>query len=159
MYNDVQIVAIEDPNEALVSCLKDCLSNAFVMSLKAHGHHWNVTGECFNHFHDFFGHIYEDVNSSIDPLAENIRKRDAMTPYFLSDFATMTSMEDVEVGGNAMAMCKDLLTANDIMLDSLNDCFATASAANDQGIADFISGRLDMHMKWRWQLRATLGIS
>lgn len=159
MQDQVQIIAIGDPNEALVSCLKDCLANAFVMALKAHGHHWNVTGECFNHFHDFFGHIYDDVDSSIDPLAENIRKRDAMTPFFLSDFAALTSMEDIEVGGNAMAMCKDLLTANDVMMQSLNECFECAVGANDQGIANFIASRLEMHAKWRWQLRSTLGIS
>jgi starvation-inducible DNA-binding protein len=148
-----------DTNQNLVACLKDTLANAFVMSLKAHGHHWNVTGEDFHEFHDFFGGIYEDVDGSVDPLAENIRKRDAMTPFFLSDFAALTSIEDIEVGGNAMAMCKDLLMANDVMIQSLNECFESATMANDQGIANFIGGRLEMHAKWRWQLRSTLGIS
>lgn len=159
MNEVVEMVQMGDPNEALVACLKDSLANAFVMSLKAHGHHWNVTGEDFHEFHAFFGAIYDDVDSSVDPLAENIRKRDAMTPFFLRDFAMMTSIEDVEVGGNAMAMCKDLLVANDVMMQSLNECFEAAVGANDQGIANFIAGRLEMHAKWRWQLRSTLGIS
>ena len=146
-------------DQNLVECLKDTLANAFVMSLKANGHHWNVMGADFSQFHDFFGEIYEDVKSSVDPLAENIRKRGAMAPSFLSDFAALTSIEDIEVGGNAMAMCKDLLMANDVMIQSLNECFESATVANDQGIANFIGGRLEMHAKWRWQLRSTLGIS
>ena len=139
-------------NSSVAECLAECLGNAVVLAFKAQGHHWNVMGEDFTQFHDFFGKIYDDVYGSVDPLAENMRKLGALSPHRLTDFLALTSMDESECGCDAMKMCADLLMANDVMLDSLNDCFAAASAANQQGIADFIAGRLDMHQKWKWQL-------
>jgi len=52
-------------------------------------------------------------------------------------------------------MAKALLTANESVIKTLNDVFKKATKADQQGIADFISGRIDMHQKWAWQLRAS----
>lgn len=137
-------------------CLADSLSNAVVMYYRAKGHHWNVVGNDFSQFHAFFEELGNDIESSIDPLAENMRKLGAFSPYRLSEFAKLSSIEDTMVGTNAMSMCKDLYDANDVMLASLNDCFAAANDANEQGVANFIAERIDMHQKWRWQLNAFL---
>jgi starvation-inducible DNA-binding protein len=137
-------------------CLADCLSNAVVIYYRAKGHHWNVVGNDFSQFHAFFEEIAEDVESSIDPLAENMRKLGAFSPYRLSEFAKLSSIQDTMVGTNAMSMCKDLYDSNDVMLTSLDQCFVAATEANEQGVADFIAGRIDMHKKWRWQLNAFL---
>lgn len=141
---------------AVAECLADTLGNAVVLYFKAHGHHWNVKGKHFSQFHDFFAMIAGDVYSSFDGIAENIQKLDVgmNAPYRLVEFARLTSMEDMEVGNNAAAMLADLFAANTMMLHSLNDCFATATAANCQAIADFIAGRLSMHEKWDWQLKS-----
>jgi DNA-binding ferritin-like protein len=48
-----------------------------------------------------------------------------------------------------------LLTANDSLLVSLKDTFEEAMKADEQGIANFLSERIDMHQKWAWQLRAS----
>jgi starvation-inducible DNA-binding protein len=145
---------VGDP--AVAECLADSLGNAVVMSFKAQGHHWNVMGPDFSQFHKFFGKIYEDVYGSIDPLAENLRMLGALAPFRLAEFAALSSVEDMDCGCDAMMMCNDLYAANEVMLNSLNDCFAAATAANQQGIADFIAVRIDMHQKWAWQLRAHL---
>jgi starvation-inducible DNA-binding protein len=59
---------------ALTDSLKTVLSDAVTMYFTAHGFHWNVEGQDFSQYHDLFADIYEDVYSSIDPLAEDIRK-------------------------------------------------------------------------------------
>lgn len=141
---------------AVAECLADSLGNAVVMSFKAHGHHWNVMGPDFTQFHDFFGKIYDDVTDSIDPMAENMRKLGAMAPFRLAEFAALSSIEEIDCGCDAMSMCKDLYMANEVMISSLNDCFAAATAANEQAIANFMAERLNMHQKWAWQLRAHL---
>jgi starvation-inducible DNA-binding protein len=146
--------SVEKPE--LVQALANSLSNAVVLYFKAHGHHWNVVGSDFSQFHDFFQEIYEDIYSSLDPLAEDIRKLGAVAPYRLVQFARMADIQDTEVGQNAMGMCKDLYDSNEIMLRSLNNTFAVTNAANEQGIANFLSERIDMHQKWRWQLNAFL---
>jgi starvation-inducible DNA-binding protein len=147
-------MAIENPQ--LVEALKKLLGNEVVMYFKAHGHHWNVVGSDFSQFHDFFAEIYEDIYSAIDPTAEDIRKLGSPSPYRLVEFARSSDIQDAQVGQNAMAMCKDLYDANDTMLASLNMTFDIANQSNEQGIANFLSERIDMHKKWRWQLNAFL---
>lgn len=149
-----QDFSIEKPEVA--NALAENLGNAVVLYFKAHGHHWNVVGNDFSQFHDFFEEIYEDIYSSFDPLAENMRKLNAFAPYKLVEFAQLASVKDANVGTNAMSMCKDLYDSNEIMIRSLDNCFAIANEVNEQGIADFIAGRIDMHKKWRWQLNAFL---
>jgi starvation-inducible DNA-binding protein len=147
-------MAIENPQ--LVEALKKLLGNEVVMYFKAQGHHWNVVGSDFAQFHDFFAEIYEDIYSAIDPTAEEILKLGSPSPYRLVEFARSADIQDAQVGQNAMAMCKDLYDANDILLASLNMTFDIADASNEQGLIDFIGGRIDMHKKWRWQLNAFL---
>jgi starvation-inducible DNA-binding protein len=145
---------VEKPE--VVECLADTLGNAVHLYFKAHGHHWNVTGRDFSQFHDFFEEIYTDVYSSFDHLAENMRKLGAMAPFRLEDFANLSQMDDMDCGSDAMMMVQDLYAANNIMIMSLDNCFAVATSSNEQGVADFIGGRIDEHKKWRWQLAAYL---
>ena len=145
---------VEKPE--LVECLADTLGNAVHLYYKAQGHHWNVTGRDFAQFHDFFSEIYEDVYTMIDPTAENMRKLGAMAPYRLEDFANLSQMDDMDCGADAMMMVQDLYAANNIMIMTLDNCFAVASSVNEQGVADFIAARIDAHKMWRWQLAAFL---
>jgi starvation-inducible DNA-binding protein len=124
------------------------------MSTKAQGHHWNVVGPDFVQFHDFFAEIYTDVYGSIDPLAENMRKLGVNAPYRLGEFASMTTIADAEVGGSSQAMVSDLYVANDEAIACLYTTFSLASASNQQGVVDFIASRIDVHEKWRWQLKS-----
>ena len=145
---------IEKPE--VVECLAETLGNAVVLYFKAHGHHWNVTGRDFSQFHDFFGEISSDVYGSLDDIAENMRKLNATAPFRLEEFANLSTMADMDVATDAILMVQDLNAANNIMIASLDSCFATASQFNEQGIADFIAGRIDMHKKWKWQLSSYL---
>jgi starvation-inducible DNA-binding protein len=157
MHNqDINPIGYGTGDQAVAECLADSMGNAVVLYFKAHGHHWNVMGPDFSQFHEFFSNIYEDVYSSIDPLAENMRKLGAMAPFRLTEFMALSSTEDANCGCSALMMCADLRAANEVMLASLNDCFAAANAANQQGIANFIAERIDMHQKWAWQLNAHL---
>lgn len=144
---------VEKPE--LVNALAVGLSNAVVLSHKVQGAHWNVMGPDFPEFHDFFGEIYEDIDGSIDPFAENIRKLGAVSPYRLVEFARMSNIEDTDVGYMCLDLAKDILIYNAVMLNDLKKAFDIANQANEQGIANFIAERIDMHAKWDWQLKAT----
>ena len=135
--------------------LKTLLSNVVTMSFVSQGYHWNVEGPDFSQYHAIFREIYEDVYSSIDPIAENLRKLDEYAPFTLSKFIDLRTVESVEVKPDPKAMAKALLKVNDGVIESINKAFESATKANEQGIADFLSGRDDMHKKWRWQLKAS----
>ena len=112
-------------------------------------------GPDFPEFHEFFSEIYEDIDGSIDPFAENIRKLGAVSPYRLFEFARMSNIEDTDVGYRELDLAKDILIYNAVMLNDLKKAFDIANQANEQGIANFIAERIDMHAKWDWQLKAT----
>lgn len=139
----------------LVNVLAIALSDAIVFSLKVQGAHWNVMGPDFAQYHEFFQEIYEDSYSAVDPLAENMRKLGATAPSKLVEFARLTNVEDTEVGCMCIELAKDIQVANSVVLEHLKKTFKVADMFDEQGIADFIAGRIDMHHKWDWQLKAT----
>lgn len=140
----------------LVQCLKVLVSDVVTMYFTAHGYHWNVEGPDFSQYHDLFSDIYEDVYSSIDPIAENIRKLDDYAPFTLSKFISLRTVENKEVPTNPKAMAKALLDMNAKLITSINKAFKCAVSCDEQGIANFLSERDDMHKKWAWQLKASV---
>ena len=145
---------VPDLNEELTELLADVVSFYF----RAHGAHWNVRGADFSEYHKLFLKIYEDVYESIDPIAENLRKLGSLAPFTLGSFLALRSIEDASTTlQDPIALANDLLTANDIILDELSDAFDCATAYNQQGVANFLAGRIDQHQFWKWQLTASLG--
>jgi starvation-inducible DNA-binding protein len=145
---------------ALAQSLAKLLASTVVLKFTAHGFHWNVKGKDFPQFHDFFGEIYEDLESSIDPTAENILKLGYDAPYMLSDFLELSCIEPCEriSDGDHHKMLQRLHADNHKLFKEANEAFKIANDCNEQGIADFLAGRIDMLGKWQWQLRATLNI-
>lgn len=149
---------MNQPHAKLGKKLAHLLADVTALGFLAQGYHWNVKGINFHQFHDFFAEIYADVDSAIDPLAENIRKLGFDSPYLLSDFSEMSCIQEERQLGDALLMVESLARTNKIVHSCYVEAFTLASACNEQGIADFLAGRIDMHQKWQWQLESTLGI-
>lgn len=146
-----------DTPEDVAHHLMVCLANATIMYHRVHGFHWNVTGPDFPEWHDKFAEIYEDIYSSLDPLAENIRKLRKVAPFCLVDLQEKATISDEQVADfDARTLVQDLFRSNVAMLACLDAAFMAASHANQQGIANFLAERIDMHQKWDWQLLASL---
>lgn len=140
------------PDVPLADALAYTMIEVLEMYARAHESHWNVTGPDFAEYHDLFGDIYSDVYGSIDPIAENIRKLGSLAPSIQVPQADARNTE----AGVLAAM---LLEENDEVLMCLRATFDIATAAGQQGIANFLAERQDMHQKWAWQLRSSLGIA
>lgn len=143
---------------SLSGCLHETIADAFTMYFMAHSYHWNVTGVEFSQFHAFFAEIYEDVYGSIDPLAENLRKLGEKAPLNLLQICQTTSIAPTTPKCDPISMTSELFSANEEVIRSLYSAFECANGDNQQGIADFLAGRIDSHEKWRWQLGTTIGI-
>lgn len=138
---------------SLVNELKVLLADVVNLSFKAWGYHWNVEGDDFPQFHRFFGEIHDDIDGSIDPIAENIRKIGDYAPFRMARFVEMTGISEMNVMPEEVNMSQDLYVANQTVIARLYSAFNAATAENKQGVADFLAGRIDMHEKWDWQLR------
>jgi starvation-inducible DNA-binding protein len=142
----------------LVEKLSHLLSDVVTMKAIAHGYHWNVKGIEFTQMHELFQEIFEDLDGSVDTLGEDIRKLGYDSPYFLTDFVEMTCLGDVpRLSGDAVQMLESLLNLNNSVNACVLSAFEVANACNEQGIANFLAERDDMHKKWGWYLRSSLG--
>jgi starvation-inducible DNA-binding protein len=140
----------------LVNALATVLADSVALSYKLQGAHWNVIGADFHQNHEFFAMIYADVDGSIDPTAENIRKLGAPAPSNLSDFGRLTNIAESMPGSSFQELLKDCYEALEIAIVGVNLAFDIANSSREQGIADFLAGRDDMLKKWRWQMLSSL---
>lgn len=135
--------------------LKVVLANTFAMYLKSHMYHWNVTGIHFPHLHGFFESIYSELWGAVDGIAEHIRAIDAYAPGSFKRFSDLATIEDELAIPTAMEMVTRLKTDNEKVIESLRSAYLEAEAQKQEGLANFLQDRLDIHAKHGWMLKAT----
>jgi starvation-inducible DNA-binding protein len=140
----------------LADDLKTLLATQYAFVIKAQFFHWNVEGSDFSQLHKFFGKIYEEVNGAIDPTAEYIRVLEEYAPGSFERFQELSLITGQIKVPRARLMLQELLADNQVVIDLLNQCFGSAEQENQQGIADFIAGRIDAQGKHGWMLKAFL---
>jgi starvation-inducible DNA-binding protein len=140
--------------ETLIELMKKVLADSYSFTVKAQNYHWNVEGPNFVQYHDFFKKLYDEVYSSIDTTAEEIRALGSYTPGSFSRFQELSDIED-ETGFPIPAeMFRKLISDNQIILETLNTAFSLADNFNEQGLADHIAGRIAAHKKHDWMLKS-----
>jgi len=140
----------------LATQLQELLADVALFYHTVHEFHWNVTGPNFYEYHKLFDEIVSDVYDSIDPIAENIRKLGGKTKYKMSQLVQLAELTEVAgQSSDAKTLTNELVELNSKLIITLMKTFDTANKANQQGIANFIAERIDMHQKWDWFLRAS----
>ena len=142
--------------EQLIEAMKQALANTFVLYFQAHSAHWNVEGQDFKQYHDFYSDLYTELHVAIDDLAEHMRALDVMAPKSLSEMLMNASIDPRFISTNPRDLTQDLKTGNDVCLVSLMLAFKAAEAAGEVGVADFLTQRIDTHQKHGWMLRSSL---
>lgn len=135
--------------------LNQVLSDTYLMYFKAHSYHWNVEGSNFPQYHEFFGNLYEELFAAIDVIAEQIRALNEYAPVSLAKILADASFDEDTSVQTPEQMFKNLSAANDRVLVSLMKAFQKAEAETEIGLSDFLQGRIDVHNKHGWMLRAT----
>ena len=136
--------------------IKQLLADTVALKFKAHGYHWNVEGDDFSQFHDFFSDIYEDYESAVDTLAEWLRKLGYTAPSDLLSFYNTTTVTESIDSTYGCDMAADLLMSNDAVMVKLMNAVDDATAVKQHALANFFAERMDMHQRWHWMLSATI---
>ena len=137
--------------------LKVVQANSFTFYLKTHYFHWNVEGDNFPQYHEFFENLYNEVWLAVDAIAEHIRTLDEYAPGSYKRFQELATIDTIETIPDARAMIKALSSDNDKVMDSI--VAAMQEAGKDpkhKGIENFMQDRLDIHNKHGWMIRSTL---
>lgn len=135
--------------------LNQVLSDTYLMYFKAHSYHWNIEGPNFPQYHEFFGNLYEELFAAVDVIAEQIRALNVYAPISLAKIISDASLSEDTTTQTSEQMFANLSTANDRVLVSLMKAFQKAEAESEIGLSDFLQGRIDVHNKHGWMLRAT----
>lgn len=145
-------------NSTIVSQLQALLADNIALKFKAHGYHWNVEGDDFKQFHDFFGDIYENYDAATDIYAEWIRVFQAYAPYRLVDFFDASSVGEPSIVGDPQPMLADLYTSIEKHIEDLVVASKLANSLNEFGLANFFAERQTISQKFCWQIRASIEV-
>ena len=142
--------------DELAKAMKIAFSTEFSFYLKSHFYHWNVEGPDFDQYHNLFGKIYEEIYSSIDPFAENIRKLGTYTPGSFTRFSMLSQIDDELTVPPALDMINDLLNDSEKCIKIFKMVYDLSEREEEYGLSNFLAERIDAHKKHSWMLRATL---
>lgn len=141
--------------EELKQAMKVVLANSFAFYLKAQFYHWNVRGANFPQYHQFLGTLYEEVQSAVDVIAEQIRALDELAPGSFSRFSQLTTIEDAVSSPPSQIMFQTLLSDNQRVVDSLTNAYNLAEKYKQIGTSNFLQSRIDVHKKHHWMIKST----
>ncbi len=153
-------IGIKKENLGEVShILSKVLADEFLLYTKTRNAHWNVEGIDFSAKHIFFESQYEQLDETMDSVAERIRTLGEYAPGTLTQFLKLTHLtEESREKNNSAGFIKELLTDHESIIVYLRENINRfANEFYDFGTSDFITGLMETHEKMAWMLRAHLG--
>jgi starvation-inducible DNA-binding protein len=140
----------------LAENLKVLLASTQSFAIKSQNFHWNIEGSDFPQYHEFFNTLYEDVNATIDPIAEYIRILGSYTPGSLTRYAELSIIQDQIKIPRAQLMFAESLKDCEMMSELVVAMFDEATNERQQGIANYMAELQDLYGKKAWFIRSTL---
>ena len=134
--------------------LKTLLNLVANFYMQLHQAHWNITGKEFVQNHEFFGDLYDDVYSSIDDIAENIRKLDSFVEYSPKSIDAGSILVDLPVTGDFKTILSVIINNNQFVINSLRSSLESAREDKLYDIENYLADRINMHNKHAWMLKA-----
>jgi starvation-inducible DNA-binding protein len=140
----------------LSDSLKILLASTQSFAIKSQNFHWNIEGSNFPQYHQFYDTLYQDVNETIDKIAEYIRILGHYTPGSLQRYGELTVIQDQTKIPRAELMFFETLQDIDKMNQLVVEMFDQATEERQQGIANFMAELQDLYGKKAWFIRSIL---
>jgi starvation-inducible DNA-binding protein len=153
---EVNIGISEEHREKIAKGLSKVLADSYLLYLKTHNYHWNVTGELFHQLHEQFEGQYTELAEAIDEIAERIRAIGFRAPGTFKEFNELTSIQEDTDQPKALEMVKRLAKANEQVIRTAREALKPANEAEDEATIDLLTERLTVHSKTAWILRSHL---
>jgi starvation-inducible DNA-binding protein len=151
-------IGLTDSQRAGVAALlRQTLADEYILYTKTRKYHWNVEGMHFHDLHKMFEAQYDDIDETIDEVAERIRALGIVSPGSFAEFLKVARIAE-DAGGqiDARAMISNLLADHESLIRSLRQDLQKSADLGDAGNSDFLTGLLESHEKTAWMLRSLL---
>jgi len=140
--------------QRVAGALSNVLADTFILYLKTHNFHWNVTGPMFPMLHSMFEEQYNELWLAVDAIAERIRSLGVIAPGTYGEFTRLTYLQESPVARNATEMIAELLRDHETAARTARSALAIARTAVDAPTEDLLTQRLAAHEKTAWMLRS-----
>jgi starvation-inducible DNA-binding protein len=146
----------EKDRASIAESLSRMLADSYILYLKTHNFHWNVTGPMFQALHNLFMVQYTEQWNALDLIAERIRALGHPAPGSYKRYVELSSIEEENGVPSATDMIRQLVAGQEAVARTARAAFKVADAADDQPTADLLTQRMEVHEKNAWMLRVLL---
>lgn len=143
--------------ERITAGLARLLADSYLLLVKTHGFHWNVTGPQFTSLHAMFMTQYTELQTAVDEIAERIRALGVVAPGSYAQFAQLASIPEEPGAPSADVMVRQLVGDHEALARAIRDLLPIAAEGKDEASVDLLVGRLGLHEKTAWMLRSLVG--
>ena len=150
---------ITDANtQAVANELAKLLADEYVLYTKTRNAHWNIEGIDFFEKHTFFETQFDQLNETIDNVAERIRSVGHYAYATLKSFLELTHLTEVNRENNdSNGFLNELLIDHEsIIIHCRENIHRFANEYHDTGTSDFITQLMEKHEKMAWLIRSQL---
>ena len=140
----------------MVESLSKVLADAYMLYLKTHNFHWNVTGPLFSSLHVMFEEQYTEQWNALDEIAERIRALGHFAPATYKRYAELSNITEEPEVLSSKEMIRQLVDGNEILIRTLRAGVKVADELDDYPTADMLTTRMEVHEKNAWMLRSFL---
>lgn len=153
---NINIGITDEQRSEISKALGHLLADSYMLYLKTHNYHWNVTGMNFQSLHAMFEEQYTELAQAIDDIAEQIRSLGHFAPGSFKEFSKMTTVTEEEGLPDDRTMVKKLQEANEAVIRTARKALPACEEAGDEASLDLVTERIRTHSKVAWMLRSHL---
>ncbi len=147
---------MSDKNHQVVKTLSVLLADSYLLMLKTHNYHWNVTGPHFSGLHTMFQGQYEELFAAVDEVAERLRALGEKAPGSFADFTKLSKLKEETGHPAANDMIQNLADDHETLAADADAVLKAATEVGDDATGDLAVQRLRLHQKTVWMLKAHL---
>jgi starvation-inducible DNA-binding protein len=136
--------------------LSKVLADSYLLYLKTHNFHWNVTGPMFSTLHVMFQEQYTELWNALDLIAERMRALGHFAPGTYKRYVELSSIKEEPAVPTAQEMIRQLVEGQEAVTRTARAAFRVADDADDQPTAGLLTDRMEIHEKNAWMLRSFL---
>lgn len=141
----------------IAKALTRVLGNSYILYVKTHAYHWNVTGKNFFGLHNLFEEQYRAIWESLDDIAERIRAVGENAPLSARMMAEAANIEESDNNvPSSQVMLQNLIDDQTRWIKDAEVALDEASEAGDTGTEDLLSPLIREHEKMRWMLESSV---
>jgi starvation-inducible DNA-binding protein len=131
------------------------LADTYALTVKTHIYHWNVVGPLFHSIHEMTEEQYNDLFQATDEIAERVRALGYRAPVTGNRGGEIVVELGVE-SKSAHDMVADLIKDHESAIRKMREAAEEAEEAGDFVSHDMLVGRMTVHEKTVWMLRAVV---